>query len=274
MLKIVSAPNPVLSQSAKQIYKVDKNILKLIEEMEKALLSAHDPVGVGLAAPQVGKSIRLWIIQRMLGTEAVGIYAVAIGLIGHTIALAPLGSVIAPILPQYVQDRERFTRLLNKGMKYQLIAYLTIGGIGFFVFPPILLRIFPDYAPAMPLFQIMLFGLVPVALISIFTPAFFALKLQKNFFYSMVFKTIVSIAFTYGLIVMFGIWGLAYEYILTSVVYGAERMRVLRKHIPDVRFDSRHFISFDNDDRLLIGKMSGFVGRLMPLSFTRRGIDS
>ncbi len=63
MLEIVKAPNPVLSQKAKKIAKVDKAVIKLITDMEEALLAATDPIGVGLAAPQVGKSLQLFIAK-------------------------------------------------------------------------------------------------------------------------------------------------------------------------------------------------------------------
>ena len=63
MLNIVTAPSTVLSQKAKKVNKVDKTILRLIEEMKKTLLSARDPVGVGLAAPQVGKSLQIFIAK-------------------------------------------------------------------------------------------------------------------------------------------------------------------------------------------------------------------
>lgn len=78
MLTIVSAPNPVLSQKAKPIettkihlptdgikpvVKLDKPLLKLIDEMKQTLEEARDPEGVGLAAPQVGKSLQIFIIK-------------------------------------------------------------------------------------------------------------------------------------------------------------------------------------------------------------------
>lgn len=72
MLKIVTAPNPILSQfakpctvryGAKQIFKIDKNILKLIKDMGEALLAAKDPEGVGLAAPQVGRPLQVFITK-------------------------------------------------------------------------------------------------------------------------------------------------------------------------------------------------------------------
>ncbi|MDO8621382.1 MAG: peptide deformylase [Candidatus Levybacteria bacterium] len=63
MLNIITAPNPVLSQSAKQIPEVNLNILKLIEEMEETLLTAKDPQGVGLAAPQIDKSLQIFLAK-------------------------------------------------------------------------------------------------------------------------------------------------------------------------------------------------------------------
>lgn len=63
MLPILSAPHAMLSQKAEPIAKVDKAVLKLIGEMKQALEAAKDPIGVGLAAPQVGKLLRLFIVK-------------------------------------------------------------------------------------------------------------------------------------------------------------------------------------------------------------------
>lgn len=63
MLQIVTAPNPVLAQKAKPVEKIDKAVTKFIEDMKIALMNTKDPQGVGLAAPQVGKSLQLFIVQ-------------------------------------------------------------------------------------------------------------------------------------------------------------------------------------------------------------------
>jgi peptide deformylase len=65
MTKIVSAPNSVLSTKAKEFdfSKNKKTLDQLLMEMEEALLSASDPKGVGLAAPQIGKSIAVFITK-------------------------------------------------------------------------------------------------------------------------------------------------------------------------------------------------------------------
>lgn len=63
MLTIITAPNPILSAVAKPVNKVDKEVALLIKEMKTILLSAKDPQGVGLAAPQVGKSLQIFIAK-------------------------------------------------------------------------------------------------------------------------------------------------------------------------------------------------------------------
>ena len=63
MLKIVQAPESVLSTKAKPVKTIDKNIKQLLKDMQEALASAHDPEGVGLAAPQVGKSLQIFLIK-------------------------------------------------------------------------------------------------------------------------------------------------------------------------------------------------------------------
>ncbi|MCL5018886.1 MAG: peptide deformylase [Patescibacteria group bacterium] len=63
MLAIIHAPNPILSQTAKRVKKVEFQVKSLIKEMEETLNHTHDPQGVGLAAPQVGKSLQIFITK-------------------------------------------------------------------------------------------------------------------------------------------------------------------------------------------------------------------
>jgi peptide deformylase len=64
MLKIVQAPNTVLSHKAKEVPVIDKAIKHLLQEMEASLDAASDPEGVGLAAPQVDKGLRIFIVRQ------------------------------------------------------------------------------------------------------------------------------------------------------------------------------------------------------------------
>lgn len=65
MSEIVVAPNEILGKVVLP-FDFGKNggaLPVLLKKMEKALLSASDPKGVGLAAPQIGKSVRIFIAK-------------------------------------------------------------------------------------------------------------------------------------------------------------------------------------------------------------------
>jgi len=61
MLSIVHIPKPVLSTPAKRITSFDKKLEGIVADMKKTLLSARNPKGVGLAAPQVGLGLQIFI---------------------------------------------------------------------------------------------------------------------------------------------------------------------------------------------------------------------
>ncbi len=60
MLKIVKIPNPILNKKTTLVKKIDSALLFLAEEMIKTCRAVN---GIGLAAPQIGKSIRFCIIN-------------------------------------------------------------------------------------------------------------------------------------------------------------------------------------------------------------------
>jgi len=63
VIKIVTAPSLILSQKTKDVSRVDKSTRSLLDEIKQALLLAKDPEGVGLAAPQVGKPLSIFVIK-------------------------------------------------------------------------------------------------------------------------------------------------------------------------------------------------------------------
>lgn len=60
---IVTVPNPVLTTPAKSVASLDKKILTIIADMKKTLLEKANPKGVGLAAPQIGIPLRIFITK-------------------------------------------------------------------------------------------------------------------------------------------------------------------------------------------------------------------
>lgn len=63
ILKFADIHDPILRKKAASVKAVDKKIKKLILDMRETLVAQNDPEGIGLAAPQVGKSIRMFIVD-------------------------------------------------------------------------------------------------------------------------------------------------------------------------------------------------------------------
>lgn len=59
-MNIVNYPDPVLRQKAKPLTEINKEVYLKVEEMMELMYQAQ---GIGLAAPQVGWSVRLFIID-------------------------------------------------------------------------------------------------------------------------------------------------------------------------------------------------------------------
>ncbi|GCE11060.1 peptide deformylase [Tengunoibacter tsumagoiensis] len=57
---IITTENPILRQKAKKVHHFDSSLPKLVEDMFETMHEAH---GVGLAAPQIALSIRVFVAE-------------------------------------------------------------------------------------------------------------------------------------------------------------------------------------------------------------------
>ncbi|NTU70075.1 peptide deformylase [bacterium] len=67
--KIETTPSPVLRQKAKEVGVINKKIKKLIADMTETMTKSS---GIGIAAPQVGESIRLIVVELKGGKRSNG----------------------------------------------------------------------------------------------------------------------------------------------------------------------------------------------------------
>ncbi|KKQ51800.1 peptide deformylase [Candidatus Woesebacteria bacterium RIFCSPHIGHO2_01_FULL_39_17] len=61
--EILNTKNPILRNISKPVVRVDKKIKGLISDLKETLLVQKDPEGVGLAAPQIGKNVRVFVMK-------------------------------------------------------------------------------------------------------------------------------------------------------------------------------------------------------------------
>jgi peptide deformylase len=114
LLSIVKYPNPILKQPALKVKEINKEIRRLIDDMSKTMYNAP---GLGLAAPQIGQSLRLAVIDPT-GTKSQQLIALInpeiIRTEGETLSEEGCLS-----LPGLMCEIKRFTKVWVKG--YDLI---------------------------------------------------------------------------------------------------------------------------------------------------------
>jgi len=94
-VKILTDPNPILRKKSKEVEKIDDKAKKVIEKMTSAL-ETSEIEGLAIAAPQVGESVRIILIQvREQKDEEGKIIQKAI----------PLTAYINPIITKYSKDK-------------------------------------------------------------------------------------------------------------------------------------------------------------------------
>lgn len=65
-IKILTHPNPILRNKSTNVDLIDDSVRKFVQDMIKLLLSQN---GLGLAAPQVGKNVKIFIVNKKLGEK-------------------------------------------------------------------------------------------------------------------------------------------------------------------------------------------------------------
>lgn len=61
--KIYQSGDPVLRLVAKKVLKIDKKVVEVVKDLKDTLAAQKEPEGVGLAAPQIGKSLRIFLAK-------------------------------------------------------------------------------------------------------------------------------------------------------------------------------------------------------------------
>src|SRR3989344_2474379 len=60
--KILDVKNPLLRGRCREVNGIDKKIREIIGDLKDTLKAQADPEGVGLAAPQIGKGVQIFLI--------------------------------------------------------------------------------------------------------------------------------------------------------------------------------------------------------------------
>lgn len=221
-----------------------------------SLLRSHAKWGMlATYVGSAGQSVRTWIIKSILGTEAVALFAVALGIYGHVLSLVPISSVVGPMLAQQMGDVRRLVLLLSKSIKYQFVGFV-LAAVGAAVALPVLVySLFPQYSDALVLVLALSLMLLPASFDTFFPHIFSAFQAQRNQFFATLYKVVLTAVLFPPALMLFGLVGACYALVAVTILYDLERYRAVRKLLPSFRLDLRGMLSYDVIDRQIVDKI-------------------
>ncbi len=220
------------------------------------LASQHRLWGIGVSyVGTISQNFRIWIIKLLLGTEAVGLFAFAYGLYGNLVGLLPLASVLTPLYPQYVRERDRLARIIRMSAKAQLALGAALCIVAFLAAPLFVHTFFDHFSPSLPILFVLLLVLIPASIATVITPVFAAFKEQRSLFQGSLFKASFMFILIYPCILLFGVAGVGVEILLTTVGASIERYLRLKRIIPRLSLSPRTIFSLDHDERRILSML-------------------
>lgn len=61
--KVLEVPNPLLKRKSRPVGSFDKRVLGVVKDLNEILRAQKNPQGVGLAAPQIGRPWRIFVLK-------------------------------------------------------------------------------------------------------------------------------------------------------------------------------------------------------------------
>ena len=213
---------------------------------------------------------RPFLIRTLVGTEAVALISLAQPLNAYAASLFPIKDIFLPVFPKSADDPQSLVFKTRKAVKYSIIifALLTVfSGLGA---PVLVYLIFPKYVPALPVFFILLTVFWLNGFRSVISPLFVALRKQLFSFYISLLRIATLSVVGTTLMYFFGIWGAAWEIVVTNIVITVAAVLLLKKVLPEWRFSFRSLCRIDSYDRMVFADLKNRVrNKLSNLRFQK-----
>ncbi len=214
-----------------------------------ARLRAHGKWSIASAyVLKTWDAAHLFLIDRLIGREAVALYSLADSLWGHLISLFPIKSILDAMLPQRTKDETTARRNLVHGFKYAAIGFVLLGIASAIGGYPFLWLFFPKYVAAFPVFLGFLLMIPRFAFSSVLSPLLRAYKFQKSGFTAAVNSLVMTVVLAFVLFPVLGMAGAIIEVVVVSTVQVYIVYRTFIKKYPAFKLHLSELMTWDRYD--------------------------
>ncbi len=200
------------------------------------------------AFSRVTKNTMPWFVKVFINTEAVAFYSLAVNLVAFMEGLMPLDG-LAPIVALKADRRDELSYIFKQSAKYAVWLGISFLIIGVVAVPPLVVWVFPQYAPAIPIFRVMLFALPLFGVYKILKMLLSVLREHRVLAMRFINEVLVIPVGSVIFLPIFGVVGSGLVYAATYLERTVFFYSELIKKYPEFRFKAKNLFVFGHKDK-------------------------
>jgi len=207
----------------------------------------------------VHANARPWLIQLILGLEAVALFNAAKTILGVAPDLLPIKEALIPLMSGAVADADQLRRLYVDSLRYGTFIFgtMTVGIV--LVVPWVFPWLFPQYVGAIRLIQIMALSVVITGITTPQASLFYALRTQQYYFTTTLISLVLLVSLGVPLMLALGVNGMGIAFVVSGAIVAWLRQQRLKRECPALALTSVDLLSLRSSDlhffrKLLLGR--------------------
>jgi O-antigen/teichoic acid export membrane protein len=195
------------------------------------------------------KNLRPFIIQSVLGREAVAIWSFVEKVYTYVASVFPIDDVLMPMVAGDRSDRMRLREILYRGIRYTVPFYAAMSVFVALTAKPIVQIAFPQYLEAVPSVYVICAYNPFIGVAYILTSYYVSHQEQRRAFWLVAFRLCLMAILLPISSAFFGPMGVAIEFIVSVSIYNILRLRTLLVTFPELQTASKKILTIDEVDR-------------------------
>jgi O-antigen/teichoic acid export membrane protein len=186
-------------------------------------------------------SSRPWLINAILGIEAVGLFNAAKTVLALPGDLLPVKEALIPLMSREVRSAAALRTLYVQSLTFSTAIFGLLTVVVLLAAPWVFPLVFPRYAAAVPVIQIMSISILVAGLGTPQASLLYALRLQRAYSTTAILNFALMVCLGVPFMLLWGVNGFAAAFVVNSAVILWVRDRILIRACPELRLSWREW---------------------------------
>jgi O-antigen/teichoic acid export membrane protein len=197
-------------------------------------------------------SARPWLIQAVLGPQAVAVFDAAKTATGASLDLLPLKEALVPMMSEEAHRPARLRTLYVDSIRCGIWLFGAMG-LGIALIAPVVFRVvFPQYEDAIPVTQVLALAFLTSGFGTPQGAVMYALRMQPTYLSTTLLNFACLFALGIPLMIVWGPAGMAAALVASGVLIAVLRQKAIERLHPELRISWREWLWWSASDWLFL----------------------